>query len=337
MAILNVPNGRKFLLKPSKFAGPCNSNNVHFLVEGEIIGPSNLSDWSGYDVSMWLSFQNVNGLIVDGNGLIDGQGAIWWKYVKEDSRKPAALHFSSCNNLKLSGLTHINSPRSHIAINGCTNASITNLRIFAPETSINTDGIDIASSSNLQIRDCYIATGDDCIAINSGCKNINITGVACGPGHGISIGSLGMQESHAEVEGIRVEHCIFNGTLNGARIKTWQGGSGFAKNIVFRNITLINAYNPIIIDQYYCSPGETCGKQKSDVGISGIEFIGFVGTSESDEAVKLSCSQNLGCTNIFLDHINMTAAVKGKVVHSSCINAHGRYNDSIPTVDCLLP
>ncbi|XWS19084.1 hypothetical protein CRYUN_Cryun32bG0100800 [Craigia yunnanensis] len=334
MAILNVQSGRKFLLKPSKFSGPCNTTNVQFLVEGEIIGPSKLPDWSGDDASTWLSFQNVNGLTVGGNGLIDGQGAIWWKSA---GRKPTALRFKGCNNLKLSGLTHINSPRNHIQINRCTNASITNLRIFAPETSPNTDGIDISSSSNIQIRDSYIATGDDCIAITSGGKNINISGVACGPGHGISIGSLGNHGSHAEVEEIRVEDCIFNGTQNGARIKTWQGGSGFARNIMFRNITLINAYNPIIIDQYYCLPGETCGKQKSAVGISGIEFIGFVGTSKSDEAVKLSCSQNLGCTNIFLDHINITAAVKGKVVHSSCINAHGRYNDSIPTVDCLLP
>jgi len=28
-------------------------------------------------------------------------------------------------------------------------------------------------------------SGDDCIAINSGSSNINITGINCGPGHGI--------------------------------------------------------------------------------------------------------------------------------------------------------
>ena len=173
-----------------------------------------------------------------------------------------------------------------------------------------------------------------------------------------------------------VQYTIYLLSFSSTMQSAVQGGSGFARNILFRNITLINSYNPIIIDQYYfCRPGESCEKEvgrlkkmvlildhkdyhpisaigfslinigfdilhllkKSAVGISGIQFIGFLGTSKSDEAVKLSCSQNLGCTNIFLDHINITAAVSGKVVRSSCINAHGRYNDSIPKVDCLLP
>ena len=30
-----------------------------------------------------------------------------------------------------------------------------------------------------------IITGDDCVAINGGCKDINVTRIACGPGHGI--------------------------------------------------------------------------------------------------------------------------------------------------------
>ncbi|XP_022716560.1 probable polygalacturonase At3g15720 [Durio zibethinus] len=222
MAVLNVPRGKKFSLKPSQFGCPCNSPNVHFRVGGEIVGPSKLSDWRGCHVSRWLSFRDVNGLTVDGNGLIDGQGAIWWKYAGDAKPRPLALGFSSCNNLKLSGLTHINSPRSHISINSCTNVTITNLRIIAPETSYNTDGIDISSSSNVRIQDCYIGTGDDCIAINSGCNNISIAGVDCGPGHGISVGSLGKGGAKAGVEDIRVEHCTFNGTLNGARIKTWQ-------------------------------------------------------------------------------------------------------------------
>ncbi|XVF24804.1 hypothetical protein REPUB_Repub13aG0159300 [Reevesia pubescens] len=337
MAVLNVPSGKKFLLKPFQFAGPCKSSYLHVLVGGQIVAPSKLSEWGGHEVSTWLSFQNVNRLIVDGNGVIDSQGAIWWQYVQDADRRPTALEFSSCNNLKLSGLTHINSPRSHISINSCTNVTITNLHIIAPETAHNTDGIDIASSSNVQIRDCYIATGDDCIAINKGCNNINITGVACGPGHGISVGSLGMDGEHAEVNEIRVEHCIFNATQNGARIKTWQGGSGFARMIVFKNISLINAYNPIIIDQYYCIPGKTCKNQKSAVELSSITFTGFCGTSMSEEAIKLSCSENVGCTNILLDHINITSAVRGNIVHSSCINAHGTYIDSIPKVDCLLP
>ncbi|CAA7025426.1 unnamed protein product [Microthlaspi erraticum] len=62
--------------------------------------------------------------------------------------------------------------------------------------------------------------GDDCVAINGGSYNINISHVACGPGHGISIGSLGRGEFNETVENVKVTHCTFNGTSNGARIKT---------------------------------------------------------------------------------------------------------------------
>ncbi|KAK1271027.1 putative polygalacturonase [Acorus gramineus] len=90
-------------------------------------------------------------------------------------------------------------------------------------------------------------------------SNVNITGVACGPGHGISIGSLGKDGDRATVEQIHVQHCSFSGTTNGARIKTWQGGSGYARGITFNNITLTSTANPIIIDQFYCDSAKPCG------------------------------------------------------------------------------
>ncbi|KAJ0240734.1 hypothetical protein HA466_0223180 [Hirschfeldia incana] len=97
--------------------------------------------------------------------------------------------------------------------------------------------------------------GDDCIAINTGNTNINVTRINCGPGHGISVGSLGINGGNAAVSDVRVTQCTFNQTMNGARIKTWPGGQGYARNISFENITLINAKNPIIIDQQYLDKG----------------------------------------------------------------------------------
>lgn len=96
-----------------------------------------------------------------------------------------ALHFQGCDNLKLSGLTHLNSARAHIAISGCNNVYVSHLTITAPEDSPNTDGIDISNSHNVFIQHSAIGTGDDCIAINGGCSDLNIANIACGPGHGI--------------------------------------------------------------------------------------------------------------------------------------------------------
>lgn len=40
-----------------------------------------------------------------------------------------------------------------------------------------------------------------------------------------------------------------------------QGGSGYAKNIRFENITMHNVTNPIFINQYYCDQEEPCPEQ----------------------------------------------------------------------------
>ncbi|KAJ9555168.1 hypothetical protein OSB04_009782, partial [Centaurea solstitialis] len=101
--------------------------------------------------------------------------------------------------------------------------------------------------------------GDDCVAINGGIFDANVTGVSCGPGHGISIGSLGENRGHDTVEKVLVENCIITGTENGLRIKTVPFGTGFARGIVYRKIHLVNVRNPIIIDQHYCSNSESVG------------------------------------------------------------------------------
>ncbi|KAM0006507.1 putative endo-polygalacturonase [Helianthus debilis subsp. tardiflorus] len=90
--------------------------------------------------------------------------------------------------MRLNGLTLVNSPRVHLLLTACNGAIVSNIHIISPETSPNTDGINIAGSTNVNIRDSVIASGDDCIAISGGSSNIKISGIMCGPGHGIRYG-----------------------------------------------------------------------------------------------------------------------------------------------------
>lgn len=70
-----------------------------------------------------------------------------------------ALLFNKCENLQLSGLTHVNPPNAHIKVYRSNNARVSNLHIKAPKDSPNTDGIDIAESTNVQVHDSVIGTG----------------------------------------------------------------------------------------------------------------------------------------------------------------------------------
>uniref|UniRef100_A0A2N9I445 Pectate lyase domain-containing protein n=1 Tax=Fagus sylvatica TaxID=28930 RepID=A0A2N9I445_FAGSY len=183
-----------------------------------------------------------------------------------------------------------------------------------------------------------VTIGDDCIAIGRGSSYINITGVQCGPGHGISIGSLGAQGRTDTVEEVHVQGCSFRGTTNGARIKTWQGGSGYARRISFEDITLDAVDNPIIIDQYYCINNENgCKIKTSAVQVSDVLYNGVHGTSITEEAVKINCSQSIACTNLVFNDINITSAYPGETTRSVIFNAEGTSAPSVPALNYLSP
>ncbi|WJZ94798.1 hypothetical protein VitviT2T_013626 [Vitis vinifera] len=341
-----IESGKAFLLKPIRFEGPCRASYINIQVLGTITAPKSIYEWGGQSVDNWLIFFRINGLIVNGKGTINGQGSIWWQQLPKNNlfhpldgvsnKGPDALSFVGCNNLKLDHLNLINSPRRHVVIFNINGATISNLNIIAPKESPNTDGIDIGQSTNIQLHYCNIKTGDDCIAIGPSSFYINISNIACGPGHGISIGSLGLNGRTDKVEEVQVRDCTFTGTRNGVRIKTWEGGSGYARKILFEGITLNAADNPIIIDQYYC-PNNMCSKQStSGVKLSDISFTRVIGTTTTKNAINLSCSKSVACTNILLNHVNIKSAYSEDVVSSYCINAHGRFSDSVPPVDCLL-
>lgn len=164
-------------------------------------------------------------------------------------------------NSRIKNIRSINSKNGHISLFACENVNITNVQVLAPADSPNTDGIKIGSSSDIRISHSRVSTGDDCIAIITGSKNIDISDVYCGPGHGISIGSLGRSQGEEDVKGLVVRNCTFSGTDNGIRIKTWASPwRSTASSFIFEKIFMDKVRNPIIVDQTYC-PYPPCNQQ----------------------------------------------------------------------------
>ncbi|KAJ6298292.1 hypothetical protein OIU76_019441 [Salix suchowensis] len=144
------------------------------------------------------------------------------------------------------------------------------------------------------------------------------------PGMELVLGSMGGKGSLTEsVVGVTVRDCTFNGTSDGARIKTWASSTtGFASNFIYENIRMMNVGNPIIIDQDYC-PYPPCDmKNPSRIQIKDITFNNIWGTSESDVAVTLNCSRTVPCKNIRLKDINLLHGSGGSV-SSLCSNVRG--------------
>ncbi|KAL9332836.1 hypothetical protein ACSQ67_002446 [Phaseolus vulgaris] len=329
---LLIPDNKMFLLQPLSFKGPCNPATIEVLLEGTVTAPESVRVWKFLDDRRkWIQFSDISGLVMKGGGQIDGQGAAWWNS-NDVSNRPTALHFHNCKDVRLSSIHHKNSPRNHISIDTCNSLEISHIHISAPEESPNTDGIDISGSSNIFIHSSHIQTGDDCIAINSGTSLVNISDIFCGPGHGISIGSLGRNGEDARVEEIYVRNCTFVGTSNGVRVKTWRGGRGYARKIRFEDIKVVGVKQPVIIDQEYSSI--EMESERSAVKISEVSYRNVKGTSSSDSAVELSCDPNVGCSEILMEDISISKE-DGSVATASCTNAHGTSSHCNPIVPCL--
>ncbi|KAL1182952.1 hypothetical protein V6Z11_A02G148400 [Gossypium hirsutum] len=180
------------------------------------------------------------------------------------------------------------------------------------------DGIHIGRSDGVNVLNSEIKTGDDCVSIGDGSKNLVINGVTCGPGHGISISSLGLFKNEEPVDGVTVKNCTMTNTSNGVRIKTWPGAEpGTCSNIHFEDITVTN--------------------EESKVKLSNISFKNIHGTSARPEAIKIICSATLPCENVELADIEITHSGPTGPAVSQCLNVKPKVSGKQNPAVCFAP
>ncbi|KAJ7974590.1 Polygalacturonase [Quillaja saponaria] len=352
-----VPSGSVFLVNPITFSGPNCAPNIVFQLDGKIIAPTSSASW-GSGLLQWLDFSKLKGITIKGKGIIDGQGSVWWndsptnnpthetrssisQYSVESnsgglpSTKPTALRFYGSNGVTVTGITIQNSPNAHLKFDDCTNIQVFGITVSSPGDSPNTDGIHLQNSQDAVIYNSNLACGDDCVSIQTGCSNIYIHNINCGPGHGISIGGLGRDNTRACVSNVTVRDITLQNTMTGVRIKTWQGGSGFVQGIMFSNIQVSEVKIPIMIDQYYCDKSK-CSNETSAVAVSGINYVNIKGTY-TEKPVHFACSDNLPCSGVSLDTIQLHSIQESQQLNGPfCWEAYGELKTTTaPPIDCL--
>ncbi|KAH0706462.1 hypothetical protein KY285_010966 [Solanum tuberosum] len=332
--MIYVPQGRYLLASAAFWGQNCKNKDTTIKIDGTLVAPSDYKVIG--NTGNWLKFERVNGLTISG-GTFDGQGAALWTCKTSGKSCPngaTGLTFSNSSNINIIGLTSQNSQMFHILVDNCDNVKLQGVKVSAPGNSPNTDGIHVQYSSRVTIMNSRIGTGDDCISIGPGTSNLWIENIACGPGHGISIGSLGWEVQEPGVQNVTVKTVTFTGTQNGLRVKTWaRTSNGFVKDILFQHIVMTNVQNPIIIDQNYCPNNENCPHQGSGVKISDIKYRDIRGTSATEVAVKFDCSKKYPCSGISLEDVNLS--YKNQPAEASCANAGGRASGFEKPNSCL--
>ena len=159
--------------------------------------------------------------------------------------RPPFIQPVRCKNIKIQGITIINSPFWTVNPEFCENITVEGITINNP-LSPNTDGINPESCRYVHISNCHISVGDDCITLKSGRdlqarklgwadENITITNCTMLAGHGgVVIGS----EMSGGVKKVTISNCVFDGTDRGIRIKSTRGRGGVVEDIQVSNIVM---------------------------------------------------------------------------------------------------
>jgi hypothetical protein len=202
-----------------------------------------------------INGSGTTNIAITGTGLFDGQGDPWWPDATTINR-PLILSLQPCSKVLLQDFTSSNPPVAHIALKGAGgNINIIGIKLLAPSSddpvnpSHNTDGVDLAET-NAFIKDCFISTGDDNIAIGSSgsvSRDILVTNCFFGEGHGLSIGSY----TSGGVSNLTVVDCTFSNTGNGIKVKSQRGRGGVVQNLNYYNIRMTNVDWPIQLYAYY--------------------------------------------------------------------------------------
>ncbi|XP_057442706.1 polygalacturonase-like [Lotus japonicus] len=331
-----IPHGT-YKMGAVQVQGPCKAH-IEVQVDGTIKAPVNPRNFKG--AGTWVQFSYISFFTLSGKGVFDGVGETAWK--RNDCSKnkhctllPMNFAFNYVNNSIVRDITSKDSKSFNVNVLGCNNFTFDGFKIVAPALSPNTDGIHVGRSTDVKILNTNIGTGDDCVSLGDGIKNVLVQNVNCGPGHGISVGSLGKYPDEKPVEGFYVKNCTLTNTDNGVRIKTWPSTPGTAPitDMHFEDIIMVNVKNPIIIDQEYCPWNQCSKKSPSKIKISKVSFKNIRGTSATPEGVILICSSGVPCDTVELNGVDLT--FNGAPATAKCANVKPIVTGKAPT--CVAP
>lgn len=240
-----------------------------FNLTGTLLAPSDPADYKWVKNVSYLLFKNCKNFTLHGSGtgVIDGRGQNWWElFKKHNVERPYLSILDDGEYLAVRDITLMDSPMFHLVPRGSKHILVEGVTIHAPSDSPNTDGIDPSDSEDVMILNCNISTGDDNVAVKGGCQGVLVQDCYFAYGHGCSIGSI----NTTGVQDVMLKNITFVGTENGARIKTWQGGTALVQNISYVSLRMEEVGYPILIDMYYC-PGGGCKNQtKGEVSSSSL-------------------------------------------------------------------
>lgn len=261
-----------------------------------------------------IAADSVKNISITGDGEINGNGLTFYDtnvhpgecFCKPPHPRPRMIQLVNCTNVRIEGISIMESPNWNVYLVKCHDVYIRSIRIMGDHRFNNGDGIDIDSCANVVVSDSIFNTSDDCLILRairhdndvpSICEQVTVTNCVLNSRcNGIRLGC----PSDDTIRNCSFNNIIFKGT-----------GSGIHCEIPFRylrkNCTgYLNIYN-VTFNNFNID----CGRYPIRIGIEdglhvrGIEnlhFNNFIIKSNMQIYFKGSCKSPL--KNISLNDIS---------------------------------
>ncbi|KAL2128900.1 hypothetical protein VTI74DRAFT_8495 [Chaetomium olivicolor] len=272
-----------------------------------------------------------------GKGTFDGNGQAWIDLARGQGNlegRPIALTVWKGENVVIDGLTWRMAQFWHTFIAHSKNVTITNLNMntfsTSQHSSVNTDGTNTWNSQDVTISNWTVKCGDDCIAVKGNSSNVHVSNVVCHESGAMTIGSVGSNARQPDfVENVVFENITAIHSSNAAWIKTYPG-TGYVRNVTFRNIRFEDVNQPIYVTSCIYSY-ENC--DPSRLAISDIRWENITSTSRHNVAVGIHCSAAAPCDGFQFSGIDIRPK-NGGTAKALCSNIR---NQASSGLKCMGP
>ncbi|GAB4816175.1 hypothetical protein N2152v2_003221 [Parachlorella kessleri] len=223
-----------------------------YLPHGAVIEAGDRAHWYA------LRLHNCTGCRLTGEGSIDGRGQAWVRgslpdrklvrnfkdpsCTKAEECRPRLVGVEQSSQVTISGVTLIDPIYWSLHIHQSSQVMVSNVTIVSDFDIANTDGIDIDSSSDVQVTGCTIVTADDAICLKTthpGRATERVAVRGCSLKSRSSAVKLG-SESRADFRDITFQHLQIVDSHRGLAIQLRDEGS--MHSVSFDNITISTRY-----------------------------------------------------------------------------------------------
>ena len=196
---------------------------------------------------------DADGLIIDGEGAIDGRSKEMdlpaaLRKGGTESQRPSLLRIFRSRGVIVRNVVFRNPCMWTQIYSDCDQLLIDRVTVDAPPNCANLDGMDICDSSNVMVRNCDIRAEDDCICLKSqnprGLNKIRIENnrIHCYRANAIKVGTA----TKGPISDIEItNNLITYAKYGGLCIESVDGSD--LRNIVVRNLDMYRVNDPIFI------------------------------------------------------------------------------------------